>query len=98
MLTGNHQASCETHIDECRENFADSEKYDVLCFCEAKFCDVDQLPNGIQGQDIRISGFHDPIVQKPHRASNRGRGLAIYVNVKVCDVYNFEKVDIPLDP
>ncbi len=52
--------SLTRHIDECCETFANSDNYDVLRFQETN-CDVDQLPNGIQ--DIKISGFHDPIVQ-----------------------------------
>ena len=60
--------SLTKHAEECRENFSYSQKYDVLCFNETS-CDVDQLPNRIQ--DINICGFHEPIVQKPHRESNR---------------------------
>ena len=86
--------SLTKHIDEIRENFANSEKYDVLCFCETN-CDVDQLPNGLH--DIKISGFHDPIVQKPHRASNKGGGLATYVNLNIGDIDSFEKFDLPTE-
>ena len=86
--------SLSRHIDEGRENFSYSQKYDVLCFNETN-CDVDQLPNGIE--NVIIDGFHEPILQKPMRSSNRGGGLAIYVNVNLCTAENFEKFIIPED-
>ena len=86
--------SLSRHIDEGRENFSYSQKYDVLCFNETN-CDVDQLPNGIE--NVIIDGFHEPILQKQMRSSNRGGGLAIYVNVNLCTAENFEKFIIPED-
>ena len=84
--------SITRHMDECRDTFSYSKKYDVICFNETS-CDVDQLPNGID--NILINGFHEPIMQKPHRVSNKGGGLAIYVNLNVCEADNFEKFTIP---
>ena len=86
--------SLSRHIDECRDNFSYSEQYDVLCFNETN-CDTEQLPDGIE--NILIEGFHEPILQKPIRSSNRGGGLATYVNLNVCAAENFEKFVIPED-
>ena len=90
--------SLSGHIDECRENFSYSKNYDVLCFNETS-CDPNSLSEGIQS--IRIDGFHEPIVQKPHRDTNKGGGLAVYINSNVCEADNFEMYVIPdseLDP
>ena len=56
-------------------------KFDILCFNETA-CKIHELPFG--AQEIKIDGFHEPIIQDPARISGLGGGLAIYVNKKLC--------------
>ena len=63
--------------------------------CETN-CNVSTLPNGVN--DILIDGFYCPYTINPHRDSNKGGGLAIYVNHRVCDEEDLEVLDIGLDP
>ena len=50
------------------------------------------MPNGID--DLKLEGFHSPLVQKPYRKSNRGGGLAFYVNKRVCSEENISVVSV----
>ena len=59
------------NIDYIREHINDFNKFDILSFCETN-CNVDVLPNGLN--DLLIEGFHEPLIQRPHRKSNRGGG------------------------
>ena len=68
-------------IEKMRENISFYEKFDVLLLNETN-CIKEKLPNGIS--DIKLPGFHDPIVQNPVRNSGKGGGLALYVNKRVC--------------
>ena len=83
--------SLSKNIDYVRENFNDFAKFDILCFCETN-CNTDNLPNSYN--DILIDGFHTPFTQNPYRKSNKGGGLAIYVNRRVCDVSDLELLDL----
>ena len=87
--------SLNKNIGFIRENNWLFKKFDVLCFCETS-CNVESLPNGIN--DTILDGFYSPILQNPHRASNRGGGLATYVNHRVCAESDIELLDIKLDP
>ena len=83
--------SLSKNIGYLRENIDHYSKFDVLCFCETS-CDVDTLPNNID--DITLDGFYNPFISKPARASNKGGGLAIYVNKRVCDETDLEMLDL----
>ena len=86
--------SLSKNIDYVRENHNIFTKFDILCFCETN-CNTDNLPNNYN--DILIDGFHKPFTQNPYRKSNKGGGLAIYVNRRVCDESDLELLDIKLD-
>ena len=53
------------------------------------------MTNGIH--DISLAGFHGPLTKKPNRVTNRGGGLAIYVNLRVCEEECLELLDIKPD-
>ncbi|KAL5270451.1 hypothetical protein ACHWQZ_G001240 [Mnemiopsis leidyi] len=79
-------------IDEFRENIEIYTKYDVLCFNETN-CDATELP--FKGKELELDGFHPPLIQAPARESNRGGGLAIYVNKKLCETNDVNlKIDL----
>ena len=86
--------SLNKSIDHIRENLNDFDKFDILCFCETN-CNVDNLPNGTN--DILIEGFYSPYTLNPHRNSNKGGGLAIYVNRRVCGEEDLELLNLELD-
>ena len=86
--------SLSNKINEIREDVNHYSKYDVLCFCETS-CDVETLPNTFD--DITLDGFYKPFVSKPARASNKGGGLAIYVNHRVCDETELQLLDLDID-
>ena len=83
--------SLSKSITEIRENIDSFQKFDVLCFCETGI-DVSNLPNGID--DITIDGFYNPLTTKPARDSNKGGGLAVYVNHRVCNETDTVKLDL----
>ena len=70
-------------IDEFRENIEQYTKYDVLCFNETN-CDENCMP--FRGKELEIDGFYPPLIQAPARDSNRGGGLAVYINKKLCEL------------
>ena len=76
------------NIDHLREEIATYSKYDVLLFNETN-CVFELLPNGLD--DIKLEGFHDPIVQNPIRPTGKGGGLVIYVHTRVVD---YEKIEL----
>ncbi|MCP4461141.1 MAG: endonuclease/exonuclease/phosphatase family protein, partial [Cytophagales bacterium] len=78
-------------ITPIRENIANYEKYDVLCFNETN-CTIDKLANGID--DLILEGFHPPIIQKPARSSGKGGGLATYVSKRICQPEDLEVIDL----
>ena len=78
-------------IGTVRDNIGDYEKHDVICFNETN-CNVDNLPNGLD--DLNLDGFHPPITQNPIRTSNKGGGLAIYVNRRVCQYEDIETIKL----
>ena len=87
--------SLHKHIDSLSENILLLQKYDILCFCETN-CDVDKLPNGLDS--VLLDGFFEPIHQAPYRTTNKGGGLAIYVNKSVCNEDEIKKLKIEIDP
>ena len=87
--------SLSNNIINIRENSADFQKYDVLCFNETN-CNTDILPHGIQ--DLELEGFYPPYVQAPARKTCRGGGLATYINKKLCEFDSTEQVDLKLEP
>ena len=85
--------SLSKHIVYIRDNIEDFNKFDILCFSETN-CNTEALPSGLN--DLLIAGFHVPFLQNPHRASNRGGGLAIYVNQRVCDESDIKLLNLNL--
>ena len=73
--------SLKSNFYKIVDNIDDYKKFDALCFNETS-CDPDNLPFGTN--ELKLEGFHDPVVQKPTRTSTRGGGLAIYVNKNLC--------------
>ena len=88
-------SSLNKHIGELKENIEILNKYDVLCFNETS-CDTNKLPNGID--DILLDGFHPPKTRSPTRSSNKGGGLAIYVNKSLCNEDDLEELEIEIQP
>lgn len=76
---------CKDFLAEEIEHF---QNYDILCFNETN-CNVEKLPNGIN--DLLLEGFHPPILQNPTRKTNKGGGLATYINKNVCGIDEYEK-------
>ena len=66
-------------------------KFDALCLNETNCCSS-KLPNGMR--DLEIDGFFEPIVQEPVRKSGKGGGLAIYINKRVCNPDEIEKINL----
>ena len=79
------------NLNAIHDNVSEYQKYDILCFNETN-CNTDKLANGLD--DLLIEGFHPPIVQSPVRNTDRGGGLAIYVNKRVCSVDDIETIDL----
>ena len=69
--------SLKDKIGKIRENIANYSKFDVLCFNETN-CNPQNMP--FNGNELFLDNFHKPFLQSPARLSNRGGGLAIYVN------------------
>ena len=69
--------SLNDKIVNLRENIDHYSKFDILCFNETN-CDPLSLP--FNGNELILEGFYKPIIQSPARSSNRGGGLAIYIN------------------
>ena len=83
--------SLYSKIGQMTDNITDYQKYDVMAFNETN-CRLDKLANGID--DLTLEGFHPPIIQEPFRNSGLGGGLAIYVNKKICNEEDLEKIDL----
>ena len=79
------------NISNISDNITEYQNYDIISFNETNF-NFEKLANGID--DLLIEGFHPPIIQEPFRKSNRGGGLAIYVNERVCEVDDIELIDL----
>ena len=86
--------SLQRNIHVICDNVLEYQKYDVLCFNETNL-NEDKLPNGLE--DIMIEGFHAPITQSPARSSNRGGGLATYVNKRVCESDDVNVIDLKFE-
>ena len=69
--------SLKDKISNLNENSDEYAKFDVLCFNETN-CDPQNFTFGVS--ELTLNGFHPPFIQTPARASNKGGGLAIYVN------------------
>ena len=91
MCLSHNIRSLYKYMDHLRENQKHYNNFDIICFCETS-CNPETLPNGMD--DLILEGFHPPIVQNPLRASNRGGGLAIYINKRLCDEENITNVPI----
>ena len=82
------------HIDPISEIIETLKKCDVLCFNETS-CNVEKLPHGIT--DILLEHFHAPVIKPPYRKSNKGGGLATYVNKSLCKEEDITPIDIGQD-
>ena len=87
--------SLKKNISNIRENIEQYHKFDVLCFNETN-CIFDKLPNGMD--DIRLEGFHDPIVKSSFRASGKGGGLVSFINKRVCESHDIQEFFPNPDP
>ena len=83
--------SLHKNLSAIQDNVSEYQKYDILCFNETN-CNTDKLANGLD--DLLIEGFHPPIVQSPVRSTDRGGGLATYVNKRVCSVDDIKTIDL----
>ena len=83
--------SLNKNIGLISDNICEYQKYDVLSFNETN-CNIEKLANGID--DLLLEGFHPPIIQSPARTTNKGGGLALYVNERVCLQDDIEKIDL----
>ena len=83
--------SLQKNLANICDNVSEYQKYDLLLFNETN-CNADKLANGLD--DLMIEGFHPPIVQSPVRSTDRGGGLAIYVNTRVCSADDIQTVDL----
>ena len=79
-----------------REQYETILNCDILCFNETN-CTEEKLPNGLD--DLKLEGFHEPIIQAPARKSGRGGGLAVYINKRVSDSEKIELFQVnSVDP
>ena len=79
--------SINDKIVSIRDDIDHYAKFDVLCFNET-CCSIDRLPFG--GKELELEPFYPPVVQSPARQSNRGGGLIIYVNRKLCSENDYK--------
>ena len=82
--------SISDKITSIRDDIGHYSKFDILCFNET-CCSVDQLP--FAGKELELEPFHPPVVQSPARSSNRGGGLIVYINRKLCSENDFRILD-----
>ena len=78
-------------IPNIRDDIEQYAKFDVLCFNETN-CNLETL--AFNGKELELEGFYPPFIQAPARASNRGGGLAVYINKKLCE---FSDIQIKSD-
>ena len=83
--------SLNKNLNAIQDNVSEYQKYDILSFNETN-CNTDKLANGLD--DLLIEGFHPPTVQSPARSTDRGGGLAIYVNKRVCSADDIKTIDL----
>ena len=84
--------SLNSKVTDIRENIQEYTKYDILSFNETN-CNPENLP--FKGSELELEGFHPPFLQAPARASDRGGGLAIYINKNLCELSEIQvKTDI----
>ena len=82
--------SLTKHIMEIRDDIDQYSKFDILCFNETS-CNPENAPGGLC--DFELIGFHPPILQNPARNTNRGGGLAIFINENLCNPDDFHILD-----
>ena len=97
--------SLANNITKLRDNIEIYNKYDVLAFNETNLrfdklpsggivFKSQKLPNGMS--DILLDNFHEPFLQNPN--SQKGGGLAIYINKRVAEGDKIEPFDPNPDP
>ena len=79
-------------IQYLRDNIEQYSKFDLLAFNETNV-DPSCLP--FNGSELILENFHKPYLQSPARASNKGGGLAIYVNKQLTNVKNLLPYLVP---
>ena len=87
--------SLNKHFNSLKEKIEILQKYDVLCLNETS-CNINNLPHGIE--DIILDEFHPPITRSPTRSSNKGGGLAIYVNKSFCSEDDLVDLKLEVQP
>ena len=71
------------------EEIEQLQKFDAICLCETN---IDPSESTMGNHDLyNLEGFNAPIIQKPARMSNKGGGLAIYIN---SNKFNDESIKI----
>ena len=71
--------SLKTNFDKLINEIDNLQKFDAICLCETGL-DPEETTLGNNHNLYTLPGFNSPIFQKPARVSNRGGGLAIYIN------------------
>ena len=70
--------SLKGNFHKLNEEIEQLQKFDIICLCETN---IDPSETTMGNHDLyNLSGFNTPIFQKPARMSNKGGGLAIYIN------------------
>ena len=70
--------SLKSNFHKLKDDIENLQKFDALCLCETN---IDPEETLMGTHDLySLEGFNSPIFQKPSRNSNRGGGLAIYIN------------------
>ena len=77
--------SLTKNITAIIDNLSFFSRFDIICLNETN-CNPANLPFG--GQELFLEGFHPPHIQRPSRASDKGGGLAIYINKRCTDYLN----------
>ena len=82
--------SLTKNITRLTDNIEQYKSFDVIMLNETN-CDPESLFGGVDA--LRLPGFHVPILQKPSRESNRGGGIAIYLNEHLCGSDNYSIIN-----
>ena len=83
--------SLKSNFHKLKNNIENLQKFDALCICETNI-DPEETLMGTH-ELYSLDGFNSPIFQKPCRNSNRGGGLAIYINSNKFDEDSIKILD-----
>ena len=75
--------SLKSNFSKLKDEIENLQKFDAICLCETNISPEETV---ISKQDLYcLDGFNIPIFQTPSRKSNKGGGLAIYINSNTFD-------------